>query len=220
MYFVLALVVFFALFFATEAVLSRIPASVNIKQLPQKYEVYVLSNDVHTDIVMPVVSDIIDWRTIFPTQNTKSQDSTYKYIAIGWGDKGFYLNTPEWKDLKASTALVAALGIGETALHVTYYHHMTEDNLCYKVAVDEIQLKKLKEYVFRAYDTDAQGQPILIHTNAQYGNSDAFYEAKGSYSMFYSCNTWANEGLKSANLPSGVWTIFDKGILRHYGYKK
>ena len=214
----LSIFLFAVIYFAADAILSRIPASVNIKQLPKRYTVYILSNDVHTDIVFPTTSDIIDWRTIFPLENNKSVKGSNNFIAIGWGDKGFYLNTPEWKDLTAKTALVAALGIGETALHVTYYDRMEENELCYKVSIDSLQFDKLKNHVLDSYDKAENGLPINIKTTAQYGDFDAFYEAKGSYSMFYSCNTWANEGLKKANMPAGIWTVFDKGVLRHYGY--
>lgn len=221
LYTILALIIFAILYFTADAVFSRIEGKTVVSEnLEKKYEVYVLSNDVHTDIVFPVVSDQIDWFKIFPTNNNTSKDSTYKFISIGWGDKGFYLNTPEWKDLTAKTALTAALGLGETALHVTYYHTMLESELCYKVAIDSLQFAQLKDYVLATYDQDQSGKPIYINTTAQYGPSDAFYEAKGAYSMFHSCNTWANKGLKTANMPSAMWTVFDKGILRHYGYKK
>ena len=75
-------------------------------------------------------------------------------------------------------------------------------------------------YVLESLETKDDKEPILIQTTAQYGNTDAFYEALGSYSMLYSCNTWTNNALKKANLPSGIWTVFDKGILRWYGYGK
>ena len=219
LYILLGLIVFAGLYFASDAILSRIPATAAIKQLPKKYQVYLLSNDVHTDVVFPVVSDQIDWRSIFPSKDIKSKDSTYRYVGIGWGDKGFYLNTPEWKDLTAKTALVAALGIGETALHVTYLRNVEEGELCYAYSVDSIQYAQLINHVKSSLDLDESNNPIYINTTAQYGDSDAFYEAKGAYSMFYSCNTWTNQALKRANMPAGVWTVFDKGILRHYGYR-
>jgi hypothetical protein len=112
--------------------------------------------------------------------------------------------------------LVVALGLGETALHVTYHKDLRTDSLCYKVAIDSTQFVKLRDYVMDNYQKDSLGTPIFINTTAQYGHTDAFYEANGSYSMFHSCNTWANSGLKKANMPSGIWTVFDKGILRHY----
>lgn len=214
------LLLFVALYFGADAILSRISTNLNIKSMPPQYEVYVLSNGVHTDIVMPIKSDIIHWDSIFSFSNTLKPDSSWRYVAIGWGDKGFYLNTPEWKDLTAKTAFVAATGIGETALHVTYYNNMKEDSLCYKIRIEKYQFEQLKSHVLQSLDYDSQHKPILINTKAQYGNSDAFYEAKGAYSMFYSCNTWTNQGLKRANMPSGIWTVFDKGILRHYGYGK
>ena len=175
-----------------------------------------LSNDVHTDIVLPIRNELQDWTEVFPIENSKSKDMNQQFVSIGWGDKGFYLNTQEWKDLTLKTALVAGLGIGETALHVTYYKNMVEDDLCYKVQIDSNQYKILKTYVLDSLDLGKDGKPILIETDAQYGPDDAFYEAKGAYSLFYSCNTWTNAALKESGMPSGLWTVFDKGILRHY----
>lgn len=215
------LLIFALLYFTVDAVLSRISANTTtVLSTAKEYDVYVLSNGVHTDIVFPVQTNIIDWYTIFPPSNNLNQDSVYKYIAIGWGDKGFYLNTPEWKDLTVKTALVAAFGLGETALHVTYYKDMHEDSLCYKVAIDSLQFVKLKNYVVDSYLHDSAGKAILIETTAQYGHTDSFYEANGAYSMFHSCNTWANSALKTAGMPAAVWTVFDTGILRHYRSKK
>lgn len=217
----LAIIVFAIIYFCLDAVLSRVPShKKSISKVSKSYTIYLLSNDVHTDIVFPVTSDLINWRTLFPTSDIKTKDSTYSWVGIGWGDKGFYLNTPEWKDLTVKTAFVAAVGIGETALHVTYHHQMQENKLCYKIEIDKDQYQQLINHVFESLEIKSAKKPIYIETTAQYGDSDAFYEALGSYSMFYSCNTWANEALKKANLPAGVWTVFDKGILRWYGYKK
>lgn len=217
LYVFIGLIVFAVLYFATDSVLSRISANKPDKERkPKNITVYVLSNDVHTDIVLPIRNELQDWTEVFPIENNKGKDLNQQYVSIGWGDKGFYLNTPEWKDLTLKTALVAGLGIGETALHVTYYKQMVENDLCYKVQIDSNQYNVLKNYILNSLDMDKDGKPILIETNAQYGPDDAFYEAKGAYSLFYSCNTWSNAALKKANMPSGVWTVFDKGILRHY----
>ena len=67
--------------------------------------IYIQTNGDHTDIVVPVKNQIKDWRSEISYQNTKSKDTAGKYVAIGWGDKGFYLNTPTWAQLKFSVAL-------------------------------------------------------------------------------------------------------------------
>jgi len=215
-YIFLSLVLFAALYWCADAILSRIPAKAYRKGEGQKYTVYILSNGVHTDLVLPVRTDLIDWYTVFPADNIRSKNSSFPWVSIGWGDKGFYLNTPEWKDLKVSTALLAASGLGETALHVTYYAAMYENEYCYKVSIDANQFTALCRYIMDSLATDSAKAPILIPTTAVYGDNDAFYEAKGAYNLFFSCNTWANTALKKAGMPAGIWTVFDRGILRHY----
>lgn len=216
-YALLGLLLFIIVYFAADFILSRIPASRSLMGYARDgITVYVLSNGVHTDIVLPVRQDSIDWNDVFPYENTKGQDSLQRWVAIGWGDKGFYLNTPEWKDLKLKTALVAGLGIGESVLHVTYYKQMQENQYCRKTMITRAQYSRLVSYVLTSVEKDDQGKTILVETNAQYNNDDAFYEANGAYTLLYSCNTWTNDALKYANMPAGVWTVFDKGILRHY----
>lgn len=216
LYIIIAIIATIFIYWLSERVLSRISAHRDESALSKDITVYIMSNGVHTDLVLPVKNDQMDWSILFPLSNNKGTDTTYSYIGIGWGDKGFYLNTPEWKDLKASTAFVAATGIGETALHITYHKSVVESELCYKYMIDTVQYQSLIDFVKSSVEYDAQNKPIVINTNAQYSDSDAFYEAKGSYSMFYSCNTWTNTALKKANMPAGIWATLDKGILSHY----
>ena len=56
-------------------------------------EIFIKSNGVHTDIVLPTKNCFKDWTSQIKTQNTKLTDTLQPYLAFGWGDKGFYLNT-------------------------------------------------------------------------------------------------------------------------------
>src|SRR5690606_2012980 len=144
---VLGLIAFVVLYFLVEAILSRVPGyKIEKQDQPRDILIYVMSNGVHTDIVLPVEHDVINWFSIFPFEYTQGQDLKPRYVGRGWGDKGFYVNTPEWKDLKVSTALVAALGMGETALHVTYYYDVQENDMCYKVMIDKKQYNIIRDY--------------------------------------------------------------------------
>ena len=66
----------------------------------------ILTNGVHTDLVVPIKSAEIDWSKEIPIENTNSKSTNFNYLSIGWGDKGFYLDTPTWADLKFSTCLL------------------------------------------------------------------------------------------------------------------
>lgn len=195
--------------------LSKITVNQEPNTKPE-VEIYILTNGVHTDIVMPTKNDQIDWSQQVKFENTKVADSTYKYIAMGWGDKGFYLETPEWSDLKASVALKAASGLSNTAIHATYYKNLKEGDDCKKMMISKEQYDRLIQYISESFKKDASGNFLNIKTNAIYGKTDAFYEANGSYSLFHTCNTWANNGLKASGQKCCFWTATDSGIFSKY----
>ena len=183
----------------------------NQKEIP----IYILTNGVHTDIVLPIKNEHHDWSTQLKFEHTKSKDTTYQYVALGWGDKGFYLETPTWADLKASTAIKAASGLSTSAMHVTFYKHLKENQSCKKIQISLENYKKLVEFIKESFQTKS-GEFLKIETDAVYGKHDVFYEANGSYSLFYTCNSWANQALKATNQKAALWTISDSGIFRQY----
>lgn len=182
------------------------------KEIP----IYIYTNGVHTDIVMPVKNDIHDWSSKIPFSDTKSAKTDYQFVGIGWGDKGFYLDTPTWADLKFSTAFKAAFWLSESAMHCSFYRKMTEADDCKKIMISRSQYRKLIDFVDKKFDKDGQGNYILVPTNAVYGDNDAFYDAKGRYSFLNTCNTWANDALKAAGQKAAFWTPSDYGIFLHY----
>lgn len=185
-------------------------------QEQEEVNIYVLSNGVHTDIVVPTIHETMNWNDYFPPKNTTKKDTSLGLLALGWGSKGFYLETPTWADLTASTALKAAFGLSESAIHATYYKNLTPNNKnCFKIAISNRQYKKLCSYIIKSLKLN-NNKSIYISTDANYGKTDAFYEAHGAYNLFYTCNTWANHALKSSEQRAALWTPFDKGILKHY----
>ncbi len=184
-----------------------------VQDTADSISIYVKSNGVHTDLVLPTNSPYVDWGQVFPYANTQSQVDDLPFVAIGWGDKGFYLNTPQWKDLKASTAFKAATGLGETALHVTYYSSVVANEKTKKIDISPNQYRQLIQEIQGSIAKDAFGQAKHIATNMEYGQHDAFYEANGAYSLFYTCNTWTNNILKHSGIKASRWLAFEKGVM-------
>lgn len=213
-YILISIFSFIIIYLSSEYFLSRWSVP-EVSSLDKKYQIFIKSNGVHTDIVLPIKSDIMNWSELFPFENTLSKSTDFSYVGIGWGDKGFYLDTPTWAELKVSTALIAGLGIGTTALHITYYKDIQEDDLTIKVAISKEQYASIVSTVKKNLQYE-NGKSINIKTNAQYNENDAFYEAIGSYSIFHTCNTWTNNTLREAMLPSLKWLAFDRGILNLY----
>ncbi|MBC7827616.1 MAG: DUF2459 domain-containing protein, partial [Chitinophagaceae bacterium] len=87
--------------------LSRITVNKDVKE-SDDVTIYIKTNGVHADLVVPVKHGQMDWSRQVKFSNTVLNDSTMQWLALGWGDKGFYLQTPTWADLKFSVAFNAA----------------------------------------------------------------------------------------------------------------
>lgn len=211
----LVFVAFVALYALAALVLSRIPVA-GEAQADASVDIYILSNGVHTDIVVPVANTVHDWRGDVPYTNTTGRDSRAHWLAMGWGDKGFYLETPTWGDLTARVACRAAFGLGRSAMHATFHRSLAEGAQCKRITMDIVHYQHLCAFLAAGFERDAAGRTAVIHTHANYGSTDAFYEGIGRYSLLHTCNTWANNALKAGGLKACAWTPFDTGIFRQY----
>ena len=216
-YTLLAFIALILLYLGSAWALSRLTVPAERNTQPA-ITIYLKSNGVHTDLVLPVKTGYKDWSQGILYKNTLSADTAFNYIAFGWGDKGFYLETPTWADLKASTAFKAAFGLSKSAVHASFYNNLRENEHCVRLVIGKDQYRRLVTYIENSLQTDASGKPIVIATNVRYDSNDAFYEAKGNYNLFHTCNTWANDALKAAGQKACWWTPFDTGIF--YQYRK
>ncbi len=178
-------------------------------------EIFLQTNGVHSELILPVVNSEFDWRTIIDPNHCISADKNFSYVAIGWGNKEFYLETPQWSDLKLSTAIKAASGFNETAIHVNFYKNRSSNDTCKKIRITNAQYQKMVTFFIEQFELK-NGRAKLIDTDIRYNLYDAFYEAKGSYSIFKTCNTFTNKALSASNLKSCFWTPFDFHVLRLY----
>ncbi|WP_231425439.1 TIGR02117 family protein [Pedobacter sp. Leaf250] len=204
-----------ALYFLAAFCLSKITVNNNTFN-KKEIAIYIMTNGIHTDIVLPASNFQKDWTQEIKYEHTLLTDTSYKFLAFGWGDRKFYLETPEFSDLKLSTGLRAISGLSTSAMHTTYYLLMTEDRNCKKLYISKVQYQQLIKYISASFTKDNNGHFISIKSNIHYDNADAFYEAVGSYSIFKTCNTWTNNALKASGQKACFWTIFDTPILQKY----
>lgn len=187
------------------------------ENLPRHIPIYIISNGVHTDIAMPMKNHVFDWQQMLNPHDTEmGRQQNPQYIAIGWGDRGFYLDTPTWAELKFSTAFYAVTGLSQSAIHVTYYFQNVEENEnVAKLMINENEYRRLVQQVQSSFRLPENGLPQRIG-QASYGNNDAFYEAHGRYHLFQTCNTWTNAQLKASGLPAVKWTPFAKPLVDYH----
>lgn len=177
--------------------------------------IYLISNGMHTDIVMPMHHKIYDWQKIVSPLDTRSGQPA-QYIGIGWGDKGFYLENPTWEDVRVSTAVNAAAGMGGAVMHVTFFAHAPMEYAdSIKIELTASEYERLVASILPSFRLDTRSHAIPIKY-AHYHDSDAFYEAYGTYNLFNTCNTWVNKRLKMSGLKAVVWTPFSGSLMNVY----
>lgn len=209
------IILFSIIYFLSAFILSRITINSKNDTLLKDIDIYLISNGFHSDIVVPIKSEEMDWSEIIKYKHTLSNDSSFKFIAFGWGDRNFYLETPTWSHLKYDVAFQALFFLNRSAIHATFFYNMFESESCIKISINSQNYMKLIEYIIGELIFDKNGKVLQIE-NLQYDNNDAFYEAKGSFTLFYTCNTWVNEALKTANQKACLWTPFEEGIFYQY----
>lgn len=176
-----------------------------------KHEVFIASNGIHLDIILPVENlnpPLSDQLGILPGT---------MYMAFGWGDKEFYIKTPEWTDLTFKVAFKALFMKSETAMHVTCLPQKPET--WKRIAVCTEQLRILNNYIENSFTKNNHGE--IQKTDFEgYTRYDDFYEANGSFSLFKTCNVWVNTALKKTGIKTSVWSPFDFGVLFHIKNEK
>jgi uncharacterized protein (TIGR02117 family) len=161
----------------------------------------IIANEFHSDLVMPAE----DWRDLLHLP------PDIQSVAIGWGDRAFYLETPNLADLKLSTALTALIGTDEAVLHVDLYRGPVGGPTVHPLPVTAEQKDQLETYLRAAFLDGPDGLPERL-AHAGYGSDDAFYRARGHWSPFLTCNEFLARGLRAAGIRTGHWSPFTGGV--------
>jgi len=200
-------------YLAVALFLGVIPANVSFHEPPQGVTIFVRTNGIHTWIVMPKVNEDMDWRLYAqPAHLRDPRWGAADHVAIGYGNREFYLNTPTWADLTVGRAWHAFFGGGASLLHVVHVDHPQADEWTRPLRISHAQYQRLAGFIQRRFRLDRTGHPIPV-LGRGYGPDDMFYEANGGYSFVLTCNEWTGRALRQAGVRMGLWTPFQQSIM-------
>lgn len=195
-------------YFVIAIILTLIPVNSDFENKPADYEIYISSNGVHTNIIVPSESKVVDWNSFL------NLDANCHYIIFGWGDKEFYMNTPNWSDIKFVTAFNAAFLPTDAVLQVSYYFEKPKiSKYTIKINLSKEQLNQLNAYIYDTFILDDLTGAIEIMPNKISYSYLHYYKAKGKYSLLFTCNNWTSKGLKKVGVKNSIWAPFDKSVM-------
>ncbi|UVJ45645.1 DUF2459 domain-containing protein [Pseudomonas sp. LS1212] len=121
------------------------------------------------------------------------------FVEFGWGDEAFY-RAPQ---ATLGLALRALFGSTASVLHVVKIagdpRRRFAGSEVIEVRVTEDGYRRLLAFVTGTFTHSATGTLAALGPGL-YGES-RFYQAEGSYSLFYTCNTWVAEALAASGCP-------------------
>lgn len=192
-----------------------IPVNSGVTNRDGEIEIFLHVAGVHTDIVVPTQNELQNWEEVVSPSHSLSAPSNPKYISFGWGDLEFYRDTPEWKDLTLKTGFRALFLNTPSAVHLEFLNFLPRSGETLPLKINKKQYRRLSAFLLQSFRFDESGNVKPID-GLHYNQNDAFYHARGSLNLFYTCNTWVNEGLKTSGLRACLWTPFPEGILYTY----
>lgn len=208
----LGLPIVFYLLFA--ALLGIVQVHRDYRESLNGEEIFLRSNGVHTDLIVPKTA--LEGHGLDALSAAGPSAATTPYLAFGWGDRAFYLETPTWAEFKLGVALRALSGTNPSVMHVEALARPEPSSEVRALRLNRFELERLVTYLNRSFARDALGnlEPIA---GQHYGIDDRFYEALGHYSAFSTCNEWVRGALAFAGLRVPVWAPFAPALF--YGMR-
>ena len=153
--------------------------------------IYVIKRKWHVDIgfaATDLQSPLASLRADFPAA---------RYLVFGFGDRHYLLHQDH-----GLGGMLAALWPGPglilaTGLTATAQQAFGEDNVI-EIPVTAAQARDAQDFVWNSLFIE-NGAVAPLHAGPYDGS--VYYSASQGYSAMHTCNTWAAEALRAANLP-------------------
>jgi len=178
-----------------------------------EYQIFFTNNKYHVEICLPAkFSPFRD--DIERVRGVSGPDEGY--YCIGWGDRTFYPETPFLEDLNFALTVHSLFWPTDAAIRISFYKGPIRGEVVSSYTTDKQTIDLLYEYIENHLIWEDDGNLSVIPpetVNAVYGDS-LFLNAKGTYSLLFTCNNWTADALKYAGIKTGLWTPFAWNVLR------
>ena len=192
---------------------SSIPRNSDWQEPETGIPVMIESNGIHTGIVMPIRSPIKDWTTTFPSAGQPRADGYMpSHIAVGWGEKEVFLNTPTWSDLEISTVMRVVTTGGEGLLRVGHYVKPRAGEDHRWITLRREEYARLVERIEATLPKLAPGEKRKTYIGFEKGAAN--FDAAGRYTLANTCNQWTADTLAHAGVKIGTWTPLAGGVMK------
>jgi uncharacterized protein (TIGR02117 family) len=167
--------------------------------------VYVIDHGIHTAVV-------VDAKALAAKLGLSSTlFGRFKYIEVGRGDAGFY----QAKEETASVTLKALFLSTPAVLHLSAYNKLPAVKFPLSktigIKLSKSAMDKLLNAIASDFSLD-QGRAIELALGRD--ENSRFFQSKGRYHLFYTCNNWTADVIEQADYPiNHRWSFFSDSVM-------
>jgi uncharacterized protein (TIGR02117 family) len=190
---------------------SFIPANSKWIEPSDGVEIFVETNGVHVSLIVPMAAAGTDLSDLIRPNDLSDPALFGTHAMIGWGHGPVYRNGESWADVRSGDVVSAITGSDDTLLHV--YHLTDPGPLPHRksLRLTTGQYRTIMSEIRATFALDENGQ---TQAYPAYAPDNLFYNARGHYSAFNTCNNWTGSVLRAAGVRIGIWTPFPGGVMR------
>lgn len=173
--------------------------------LPQGADQYVglVRGPIHYDLLLPMTPQIRARYGFAQAAGVPLDNPDVEWLIVGWGAREFYTSTAALSDIRFSALWNGVTG-DTSVMHLDVAGNLRGVDAIDFLPLSGVQMTALLAAVDATFQRDQAGRPIAL--GARFSDHDAFFEARGRFSIFYTCNAWIGSTLRAAGVPFGVWT--------------
>ncbi|MFY0636140.1 MAG: DUF2459 domain-containing protein [Vannielia sp.] len=190
-----------ALLYLAAAALGGLVPGAEVEVAPGEgapVEIGLIAGPIHYDFLLPATPETRAALAFAAEGGVPLDAPEVAHVLVGWGAAGFYTTAGSYGDVTASTVLRAATG-DASVLRVEVYAALPEG-----LDYPRLRLTAGQYSALLAFIAHTRSGPAV--EGAGFSQTDAFFEARGRFHLFRTCNTWITDALRAAGHPAGAWT--------------
>ena len=169
-----------------------------------KIRIYVLSNGFHSDIAVPHLEGTTLQTLLLDEADYPVVIDDVRYWAVGWGSKTAFTNLLEFTDLSFGLA-AKSLAFDNAVMHVTPLGELSSGPGIFAFELSTTDFESLLSILSEWFINRTPQEET-------HGYGDRFYEAKGRFSPWMTCNSWTSQRLRQIGIGVGMWTPLPQSL--------
>ena len=158
---------------------------------------------IHYDFLLPLSPELRARYDFAASAGVPIHAPQAEWLLVGWGSEAFYTSAGSYADMQLGAVITAITG-DQAVLHLDVAGDVSRvDGIAYFTLSDS-QYQALLASLEANFQRDQTGAPLAL--DAHFNDHDAFFAAKGDFSLLHPCNAWLGETLRAAGVPFGIWT--------------